>query len=564
MKITSSRVINFYEKHPEFSVDRVNELFIDLLEKLTINESIISDKLSNLESIILDMKMKSEINNELFISTTNLRDQIKSFNENIEMKIVNKIYESKDDYIKNVSDILNSNNLILKSELEDKIRKENSNLISNLKLVLDKIIPEQRDEILNGFKISTNNLNINEINKLLDVKVKDLITDLNNKIIKNVSDSENRINISMRELRDFAKNSDSVQNDIKYKLSEHLNKIINVTNKGTLGEIRLYNLLCEEYPTYEIINSSKEGGAGDCIINIPNEKSILIETKEYTKPVPKQEVKKFYDDIKKTKLNGIFFSQTSGIYGKSDMHIDISDNNIMIFVHNTKYDIDKIRLSMNILQHLSRNYKVKNINDINITKEVLTKINEEYSKVIIDKKTLLTNLDSYYKSTKRILYNISMPSLDLFLASHFADKNENICKFCSNFKGKNKNSLNKHEQQCKMNPKNTIKQQPSSNLIESDYDTDSDTENNIKIPVKQQVKSTKPTVQSKKDKPDKHTNCDGISMDFINSLTNKRIPKKKYKGVIYYLIDNHLHKINEDNSVGDKYAKFNGKKIELL
>ena len=244
MKITSSRVITFYEKHPEFSVDRVNELFIDLLEKLTINESIISDKLSNLESIILDMKMKSEINNDkLFISTTNLRDQIKSFNENIEMKIVNKIYESKDDYIKNVSDILNSNNLILKSELEDKIRKENSNLISNLKSVLDKIIPEQRDEILNGFKISTNNLNINEINKLLDVKVKDLITDLNNKIIKNVSDSENRINISMRELRDFAKNSDLVQNDIKYKLSEHLNKIINVTNKGKIGEIRLYNLL---------------------------------------------------------------------------------------------------------------------------------------------------------------------------------------------------------------------------------------------------------------------------------------------------------------------------------
>lgn len=541
MRITSSRVISFYNNHPEFSVDRVNELFIDLLEKLTINESIISDKISNLESIILEMKLKSEKNNEnLLVSSLNLNDQLKSLNENIEMRVINTIYKSKDDYIKNVSEILNSKNVILKSELEGKIRDENNNLISNLKLVLGQIIPEQRDEILNGFKISTNNLNINEINKLLDVKVINLLRELNEKIIKNVSESDSRINISMREIRDYAKTSNSVQNDIQYKLCEHLNKITNVTNKGKLGEIRLYNLLCKEYPIYEIINSSKEGGAGDCIINIPNEKSILIETKEYTKPEPKQEVRKFYDDIRKTKLNGIYFSQTSGIYGKSDMHIDISDNNIMIFVHNTNYDIDKIRLSMNILQHLSKNYKVNNINNINITKEVLTKINEEYSKVIIDKKTLLTNLDSYYKSTKRILYNISLPGLDLFLAGHFADKNENICKFCFNFKGKNKNSLNKHEQHCKMNPKNSIKLQPSNKL--TNYD--SDKQNDDKIPEKQE---------------DKPRNKQGISDNFINKLINKNIPKKRYKGIIYYYKNNYLHKINEDNSVGDKYVKIKGK-----
>lgn len=81
-------------------MDRVNELFIDLLEKLTFNESIINDKLSNLEKIISESNSKCNIYNEkILLSTSNLRDQIKTFNDNIEMRIINKIYESKEDYI---------------------------------------------------------------------------------------------------------------------------------------------------------------------------------------------------------------------------------------------------------------------------------------------------------------------------------------------------------------------------------------------------------------------------------------------------------------------------------
>lgn len=87
-------------------------------------------------------------------------DLIKGVNDNIEMKIINKIYESRDEYIKNVSEILNSNSNLLKSDLKNRISDENKSLLLNIKLVLDKTLPEQKEQILSGFKMTNDNLNI--------------------------------------------------------------------------------------------------------------------------------------------------------------------------------------------------------------------------------------------------------------------------------------------------------------------------------------------------------------------------------------------------------------------
>lgn len=47
-------------------------------------------------------------------------------------------------------------------------------------------------------------------------------------------------------------------------------------------------------------------------------------------------------------------------------------------------------------------------------------------------------------------------------------------------------------------------------------------------------------------------------------MINKNRKKKRYKGVVYYFIDGYLYEINEDKSIGNKYAKYKNKKVIII
>ena len=124
----------------------------------------------------------------------------------------------------------------------------------------------------------------------------------------------------------------------------------NSSIKGKDGETQLEFILNKSFPNSEIINNSKISQASDFLLKSENLSDIIIETKEYSKNVPKDQVEKFERDLQVRQLSGVFLSHTSGICNKKDFQLDFIDKQVFIYVHNCNYDPIKIELAIKIIQ----------------------------------------------------------------------------------------------------------------------------------------------------------------------------------------------------------------------
>jgi hypothetical protein len=104
------------------------------------------------------------------------------------------------------------------------------------------------------------------------------------------------------------------------KLTESGNKSV---LKGGMGERLIERIVKYNFPDYTIVNTSKETGSGDYMLNLPSGDAILFEIKNYKSPIPKKEIDKFKRDLTKTGHKiGIFISLYSGIVGKKRFYIE--------------------------------------------------------------------------------------------------------------------------------------------------------------------------------------------------------------------------------------------------
>jgi hypothetical protein len=131
--------------------------------------------------------------------------------------------------------------------------------------------------------------------------------------------------------------------------------------------------------------------------------SIIFEIKDYSESVSTDEVNDFEMTTKTQKIHGIMISQQSPITYKNPYQIDINNEIINVYVTNAEYNIDKIKIAVDIIDNLN---SVFFILENKVTKD-----------------------------------NIEMD-------------NGLLCTFCNNWHGKNKSSLSAHIRSCKSNPKN--------------------------------------------------------------------------------------------------------------
>lgn len=244
-------------------------------------------------------------------------------------------------------------------------------------------------------------------------------------------------------------------------ITENMEKLMsrnaNSSIKGRDGEIQLEYILNRLFPSAEIINNSKISQASDFLLKFENQSDIIIETKEYSKNVPKTEVEKFERDLQVRQLSGIFFSHNSGICNKKDFQLDFIDKQVFIYVHNCNYDPIKIELAVKIIHIWD-----KKIKEFMIDKP-------DYSLVLnnLQFNLVKTEFELFFKNkTDTILlmqnFNAQMipklNSMDFpFLATLFNKKKSNTetitateskiveipCPHCS-FSCKTKSSLTKH------------------------------------------------------------------------------------------------------------------------
>jgi hypothetical protein len=484
--ITNKKIIDFYSKNKHVDIEKINLLFIDLLNNIadsTINNpSVVNDimrTLSDQNKDINNIISLVSINSEIYkndINTfknicTSTNDSIKNDIENIKLLLTNmtstfisKIYETKDSYINEFKSLFMSfdNQQIL--NISSTIEKHNQNLSDKLILLINDIIPKNQslyfENIISLFKNDinklfeknqTSNINIDNISSIIDSKYNILVQNIHEHFLKYISLSEDRLTNNINSFKETSYKNFNIQDTINNELITYLNKHKSSASKGIQGEEILYSTLMQLFPSAEIINTTGKTASGDFILKRNNKPTILFENKLYNINVKKEETDKFFRDINKNKCHGIFMSQQSGIVGKDNFQIDFHDGFILIYIHNLYNEPYKINIAVNIIDILSS--KINSIDDIQTTipKDILTAINNELQTFFINKEKILVSLKDFYKKTTEQLNDFQLPSLENFLSSYYANNKKNIifCDLCKKFNTDNLRSLARHKHSCK-------------------------------------------------------------------------------------------------------------------
>ena len=514
--ISNQKVVDFYNKNKHIDFEKINILLVDMLENITSssleNPSIVNEIMKSLMEQNKDITKllstvtssseiyKSELNNikSLYANTSELikndMEHIKLLLTNINSNILNKIYETKDMYINEVRTTLKTNDNDTLINLSSTLNTQNQMLSDKLQLIINDIIPKSQatyiDSIINKFKTETSelvtnnnkNLSLDKISLIIETKSNNMIQNIQDQLIKYITMTEDRINNNLNNIKEITTKNNITQELMNDELSTYLNKYKKSVSKGGQSEEKLYKLLTDTFPSAEVINTTGNKGMGDMILKRKDKNNILIENKDYTTNVHKEEIEKFLRDITINKCNGIMISQHTGIVGKENYQIDIHDNNILVYIHNFDNDFYKLKLAVNIIDILSTKLTIINDKHTTISKELLVDINNEFQSFIIQKDKIITSLKDYYKKTIEQLTDINLPNLELFLSNFYANNKKNllICEFCKKFETDNLRSLARHKYACKN--KKEININSESTDTNSDTSTKNDVESNKNTP----------------------------------------------------------------------------------
>jgi len=355
---------------------------------------------------------------------------------------------------------------LLVIELIENIKSDKSQFFSELNSIKEHIVSSLKDD--NSYKQT------DLCNKLQEYI--HLYCSQHNQSISNTIESKNFLVLQQFQNVINTIKSNSIENHDRTfnDLALFLGKMNNSSIKGKIGENQLENALNNMYPSDEVINTSGQTAACDFKILRKNGEPILIETKDYDRNVPKQEVEKFIRDIEVNKHNGIFLSQKSGIANKNNFQIDIIDKNVVIYIHFVEYDSQIIKVGIDIIDSISLKLtefqKIENPDHI-ISNELLTQINKEYTAFATKKLEITKTCKDFYQNMEKQLNDLHFSNLENLLTPVFKQnttlqpKNEEFQCICG-FIGKSKRSLTAHQKKC-TTVKNQQQQQPIIDLNNS-------------------------------------------------------------------------------------------------
>tara|TARA_B100001093_G_scaffold505670_1_gene563379 strand:+ start:7075 stop:8445 length:1371 start_codon:yes stop_codon:yes gene_type:complete len=435
--LTSEKSIKFYDENKHLDFNRMNDLFVDIIgyvldstsSKLSevgmkgMLESIIG-KLDGLNTSYGYVNTLIEKNKELYIS------EMRNLFERKEVESVDKIKEGI---------VLASGNLF--KDALNEIPKGNEGLIRELDNQ-KKVFELESRKICDMIKGSND---FDKISRELDIRYEKMQLRLSDSMQGIMAKTNGTI---MEKMVEQGCGISSVQS----MFSEYLEKQKNSTLKGKESEIRLEILLNELYPNGKISNNTGEAQSCDYLLERDGKDNILFENKDYRTNVPDVEIKKLIRDIENKKTHGIILSQRSGIQNKKDYHIDLHMGFIIVYVHNVNYDDAKIRIAVQIIDHLVPQLKKLNeTQESSVSLELMSEINKEYLCFIGQKKQILESIKKFNREMMKQVEDIEMPSLTSLLNSKFTnvEQLEFKCDICNNYTAKNHRALVTHKNSCR-------------------------------------------------------------------------------------------------------------------
>lgn len=483
----NKKVVDFYNKNPNYDFDMMSELFVDFLEELTKN---LLGNITNSMTQKLNKKL-SDQSQELLVIKEQLKTiiidnstktlTIKEMNTNMVEHIINKLYEVKKDYLSDVKQLIDKHESDNMYNVIDKFDKETQKIIKEIIPTNNNLYYTQYETLIKSFY---NDIRQSNQTTNLEDKYNSLFSNIEKNLITYITCTESRLNDNINDIKTIANKNYITQDKLTTELTVFLDKYKNSSFKGALAENRIESILNTIYPRAEINRTAQENKSGDFIMSRTDKTPILFEIKDYNRNIPTDEINKFIRDINEHKISGIFLSISTGISKKHNFHIDINDNNnIMVYIHNMNYDEDKIKSAVDIIDALHARLNTFNKNEITISPKTIQQLNTDYI-AFINKRTLsIAHIKESHKKTLQFVEEMELRSLNDFLSTKFTfDQTKSLkCSHCNHFIGTNKKSLTVHIRRCikkttKINnttPSNTTSPNTISPNNSSDIDSDS-------------------------------------------------------------------------------------------
>jgi hypothetical protein len=326
----------------------------------------------------------------------------------------------------------------------------------NLSKYMIELKREMNEEIKTIMSISM----MEKVEPVLRAKLKEQQTAIVDCALDKITNMFDNKLLNINEISKSNKEILSSQND---KLNNLLNRFENSSNKGKMSENLVLNTLKDLYPSAEIYSVGQTKETCDIMLVRNNKPKILVENKDWSRPVIQEEVKKFMRDIDTQKCCGLFLSQNTTITTKDNFEINVHDGNVLVYVHCANNDPEKIKIALDIIDAFHNTLKLldddacseENMNMI--SKEVTDHINAEYQNFLSKKNKTIKMAKEFIQTLVKQLEEFTIPSLETYLSSKYSvSSSKFVCEFCG-FMGKNQQSKSAHMRGCNENKKLSTK-----------------------------------------------------------------------------------------------------------
>ena len=310
---------------------------------------------------------------------------------------------------------------------------------------------------------------MDKVEPVLREKLKDQQSAIVNSTLDKITTLFDNKFLNINEISKSNKEILSSQND---KLNNLLNRFENSSAKGKMSENLVLNTLKDMYPNAEIYSVGQTKETCDIMLVRNNKPKILVENKDWRRPVIQEEVKKFMRDIDTQKCCGLFLSQNTTITTKDNFEINVHDGNVLVYVHCANNDPEKIKIALDIIDAFSNTLKLLeeescSDQDMNvISKEVTDHINAEYQTFLSKKNKTIKMAKEFIQTLVKQIEEFTIPSLETYLLSKYSlSSSKYVCEFCG-FVGKSQQSKSAHMRGCNESKKlNTKKKGVSDSSI---------------------------------------------------------------------------------------------------
>ena len=320
----------------------------------------------------------------------------------------------------------------------------------NLSKYMIELKREMNEEIKTIMSISM----MEKVEPVLHAKLKEQQTAIVDCALDKITNMFDNKLLNINEISKSNKEILSSQND---KLNNLLNRFENSSNKGKMSENLVLNTLKTMYPNAEIYSVGQTKETCDIMLVRNNKPKILVENKDWRRPVIQEEVKKFMRDIELQKCCGLFLSQNTTITTKDNFEINVHDGNVLVYVHCANNEPEKIKIALDIIDAFYNTLKLldddacseENMNAI--SKELTDHINAEYQNFLSKKNKTIKMAKEFIQTLIKQLEEFTVPSLETYLSSKYSvSSSKFVCEFCG-FIGKNQQSKSAHMRGCSEN-----------------------------------------------------------------------------------------------------------------